>query len=103
MFIICQNVNIRGTTNSHIFFNPTSNRWRMQSLRDPTKYLETKNKLPDNLPIGTHIWSVMMENGICKLNPSETHELTFTNCFPNKYTCDSGHCILLRKDFYRNL
>ena len=68
----------------------------MQSLRDPTKYLETKNKLPDNLPIGTHIWSVMMENGICKLNPSETHELTFTNCFPNKYTCDSGHCILLR-------
>ena len=86
----------RGTTNSHIYFDNSTNRWKMESLRDPSKMLETVNKLPDNLPIGTHIWSVKYEDAICKLNTSQTHELTFTNCFPNKYTCDSGHCIPLR-------
>ena len=83
-------------TNSHIFFDETTDRWRMESLRDPTKYLATTYKLPETVPIGTHIWSVMSENALCNLNTSETHELTFTTCFPDKYTCDSGHCIPLR-------
>ena len=83
-------------SNSHIFFDNATDRWIMESLRDSTKFLATTNKLPDNLPMGTHVWSVMSENAICKLNTSQTHELTFTTCFPNKYTCDSGHCIPLR-------
>ena len=95
IFILLHSV-FRGTTNSHIFFQDSTNQWILQSLRAPTMYLETLNKLPDHLPIGTHIWSVMSEDAICRRNTSQTHELTFTTCFPMKYTCDSGHCIPLR-------
>ena len=38
-----------------------------------------------------------MRNGICRLENGASHVLTFSDCHPKKFTCDSGHCIELDK------
>ena len=38
-------------------------------------------------------WTVIHENGLCSQESGTTAILTFAQCFPNKYTCNSGHCI----------
>ena len=35
--------------------------------------------------------------GICGLQNGANHILTLSDCHPNKFTCDSGHCIELEK------
>ena len=34
-------------------------------------------------------------NGFCNLNNGEEHILTFSDCYPDKFTCDSGACVAL--------
>ena len=38
-----------------------------------------------------------MSYGICGLQNGAEHVLTLSDCHPNKFTCDSGHCIDLDK------
>ncbi len=49
----------RGIRNSHLYFENSTARWRLQSLRDPNKMLDMAEKNPDVLPIGTHNWEAM--------------------------------------------
>ena len=81
---------------SHIYFNLTSAKWIMASLLKPGVWLETKDTFFHNMPIGTHDWVVGSQHGLCQVPIGNTVKLTFSNCYPNKYTCDSGHCIPLR-------
>ena len=46
--------------------------------------------------LGTHVWEVTEDFAICKLMKNQTLELTFSQCYPNKYTCNNGDCINLR-------
>jgi hypothetical protein len=68
----------------------------MQSLLSPHIWIATQLKLPSEIPIGTHNWEVTTENGLCDQQIGHVTELTFSQCYPNKYTCNSGHCIPLR-------
>ena len=86
----------RGLTKSHIYFNASAQRWHLQSLLDPDSYIITDVKFTDQIPIGTHKWMVATENGLCKMRSGLVTELTFSQCYPEKYTCNSGHCIALR-------
>ena len=81
---------------SHIFYNSTSKKWTLQSLLKPGAWLETKHKLPKQIPIGTHDWIVGSDNSLCQMESGTEMVLTFSACYPNKYTCNSGHCIPLR-------
>lgn len=38
----------------------------------------------------------MEDYAICKLGKHQTLELTISQCYPNKYTCNNGDCIDLR-------
>ncbi len=75
----------------------------LQSLRDTTKYLNMTDKIPEILPIGTHDWQSGADVAICGKDPPEKHELTFSRCYPNMYSCDSGDCIPLRLDLNGNI
>lgn len=68
----------------------------MQSLRDPSKRLETLNKMHESLPLGTNSWLVVTDEGVCKMRIGQVLNLTLTTCFPNKFTCDDGQCTDLR-------
>ena len=86
----------RGLTKSHIYFNGTTSKWTLESLKRPDSYLVTNQLIDNHLPIGTHEWIVGDKSGLCKLPVDSKIELTFSACYPNKYTCNSGHCIALR-------
>jgi hypothetical protein len=81
----------RGAKISHIFFNDKTEKWTLQSLKDPTKFVQT-----GKFPIGTSVWEIIDEGGLCGLKSNSTKELTMSLCYPNKYTCNSGDCIPLR-------
>ena len=82
-----------GLMNSHIFFDVDNLTWRLQSLRDPKKFLLLAHPTGSTIPIGTHNWEVGSKSAVCDKRMGETHELTFSICYPDKYTCNDGPCI----------
>ena len=50
-----------------------------------------------NYPIGRLQWTVQnnesAEFGICGLLNGQVHILTFSDCHPNKFSCNNGQCI----------
>ncbi len=78
---------------SEIYFDSEQNRWRLQSLLNPDKYLLMTDKNPRILPMGTHKWTLETPGAICNLEKGEKRILTLSRCFPDMYTCDTGHCI----------
>ena len=68
----------------------------LRSLRDPENlFLITEKQLSESLPIGTYTW-IVGGGKFCEHKPGDFILLTFSKCFPNMYTCDSGECIDLR-------
>ena len=89
----------RGKANSIIYFDEKEKKWKLQSLRDPSKYLLLKHKNPRVYPIGTHTWALGSDNAICAKKKQELIKLSLSICYPNKYTCNNGGCIDLRLVF----
>jgi hypothetical protein len=85
-----------GIANSHIFYDLTLLTWVLQSLRKPDKKITMWTKRPGELPLGRHIWLVDSDFAFCGKTKDSKVELTLSTCFPDKYTCDDGHCIDLR-------
>ena len=83
----------RGLMNSEMYFDLETNRWRLQSMRKPHKFLIMENKNPKVLPIGTHNWEIGSDVAACNKDVGAIHELTFSQCTENLYTCSSGECI----------
>ena len=86
----------RGSQNSIMRYHKETKKWRLQSLRNPLQMIQTVAELDEDLPIGTHVWEVTQDNAICKLRQNQTLELTISQCYPDKYTCNNGDCITLR-------
>ena len=40
-------------------------------------------------------WFVMEDDGLCGLTNGSVVNLTFSMCYPDKYTCNTGECIPL--------
>ena len=62
--------------------------------------IQTVAELDEDLPIGTHVWEVTNDFAICKLRQNQTLELTISQCYPDKYTCNNGDCIALAYVFH---
>ena len=62
----------------------------MQSLWDPAYILETKNI---DFPIGSNEWISKEDFALCNELSSYSKSLTLSQCYPDKFTCRSGHCI----------
>ena len=64
-------------------------------------FLEAHNHFTWNLELNKSTLSNFLKNtdgkigGVCGLKNGEEHTLTFSDCHPDKFTCDSGHCISL--------
>lgn len=82
--------------NSHIFYDNKNLGWKLQSLRNPERYLLLDQPNPNILPLGRHTWRVGFDLAVCKKSADETLELTFSVCNPNMFTCNSGDCVPLR-------
>lgn len=65
-------------------------------MRFPGKFLTLKHKNPRTYPIGTHTWALGNDNAMCAMDKDDLVWLSFSTCFPNKYTCNTGECIDLR-------
>ena len=89
--------NFRGMGKSHIFFKCireyecTFGSWILQSVLEPDTTLEFKGRYP----IGTNDWELQKDKALCNKLGGQKAELTFTQCYPDKFTCGSGHCIPL--------
>ena len=81
---------------SHMFYNDTTDHWILESFLKPGTWIETKHKFTRQIPIGTLDWIVGSDGGLCGHEVGYESVLTFSACYPNKYTCNSGHCIPLR-------
>ena len=89
----------RGIRASHIFLDPSDGKWTIQSLKSPGKI----SKLPDSYslsryPIGRLTWTIQnnfTETGICGLRDGQTHVLTLSDCYPEKFSCNNGQCVNL--------
>ena len=79
---------------SHIFYNSSTSKWILESLVQPNTWVETEER--KEIPIGTNQWTVASENGFCQSPWGDAVTLTFSTCYPDKFTCKSGHCIPLR-------
>ena len=79
-----------------MFYDLESSKWILQSLRDPKMFIRTVEKLPEDLPIGTHDWEIPETDALCKKKIGDVVELTMSQCYPNMYTCNNGDCITLR-------
>ena len=79
-----------------MYYEKSSAKWILQSLHMPQKYIQTLERLPEELPIGTHNWQITLEDAMCGLKANESMELTISQCYPNMYTCNNGDCIELR-------
>ena len=55
-------------------------------------------------PIGSKFWKSKKDGAFCDKKSEHISKLTFTQCYPGKFTCDSGHCIPLedRCNTYHN-
>ena len=83
----------RGVENSHIYFDSEAH-WRLQSLRYPEKYLRLSRRQSEtNYPIGRYNWEASSPGGLCDVGQGQMIPLALSNCYPNKFTCDSGRCI----------
>ena len=80
----------RGIRASHIFVDPVDGKWTLQSLKNPGKI--SKLDIPNTrYPIGRHRWTVQnneTQYGICGLENGGLHLLTFSDCHPEKFTCN---------------
>ena len=58
----------RGSQNSVMRYHKASQRWRLQSLRDPRKMIQTVSKLSEDLPIGklSQIFRIILK--VCRLS-----------------------------------
>ena len=88
----------RGIRASHIFFDPLDNRWTLQSLKSPGKISKLTEMFSEmKYPIGRLEWTVenneTAEYGVCQLTNGQVHILTFSDCHPNKFSCNNGQCI----------
>ena len=98
----CQIFNIhfydfRGMEKSHMYFrcipksDCNSGSWVLQSFHVPDMTLE----FIGDLPIGFRTWELKNDNAHCNKQSGQKANLTFSQCYPNKFTCESGHCIPL--------
>ena len=82
---------------SHIFFECnedykcSSGKWVLQSILQPNMTLEFEGKTP----IGSHYWESKSAGAFCNMKSGHKSKLTFSQCYPDKFTCYSGHCIPL--------
>ena len=82
---------------SHIFFECkedykcSSGKWVLQSILQPKMTLEFEGKTP----IGSHYWESKSAGAFCNMKSGHKSKLTFSQCYPDKFTCYSGHCIPL--------
>ena len=89
--------NFRGLEKSHIFFECvreeecTYGKWILQSVLEPKMILETQ----DEFPIGTNEWELGADDALCHQLKGYKQILTLSQCYPDKFTCSSGHCIPL--------
>jgi len=84
----------RGLGKSHIFFQPATKKWKLESYYAPEKYalLPADDTQPRSFyPLGRKTWYV--SDGICQLENDAPKMLTLTTCFPDKFTCDDGSCV----------
>ena len=90
-------LDFRGFEKSHIFFECDGNfkcnsgKWVLQSILKPEKILEFEGKTP----IGSKFWKSKKDVTFCNKKSEHIARLTFTQGFPGKFTCDSGHYISL--------
>ena len=47
------------------------------------------------IPIGSHYWEFKSDGTFCNEKSGHKAKLTFSQCYLNKFTCKSGHCIPL--------
>ena len=80
-----------------MYFNAKSKRWTLESLVNPEKFIETESDFSNQIPIGTHNWKTGSANSLCGSFKGTVTELSFSQCYPNKYTCNSGHCVPLHQ------
>ena len=89
----------RGIRASHIFVDAVDGKWTLQSLKNPGKI--SKLDIPNTrYPIGRHQWKVQNNDtqfGICGLENGGFHLLTFSDCHPEKFTCNSGQCVEIKQ------
>ena len=90
----------RGIFKSHIFFictrdeECTYGKWILQSLIDPEFMLELTST---DFPLGRQKWNLIQGKTICNNEIDNSIMLTFSQCYPGKFTCDSGQCIPLQQ------
>ena len=78
----------RGLEKSHIFFRCTqayecnSGTWILQSLLDSDMTLEFQGEIP----MGSKEWMLKQDSAYCNKQKGDTAKLTFSQCYPNKYT-----------------
>ena len=83
-----------GNMNSEMYFDVANDSWRIQSLRNPKRFLLIE--LPKlEIPFGTRMWTVGSHSALCGKDGGQTHKLTFSLCYPEMYTCNDGSCISL--------
>ena len=93
-------INFRGIMRSHIFFKCTienectDGNWFLQSLVKPEFMLELTN---DDFPMGRHKWKLAEGDSFCEHEIGNSIQLTLSQCYPGKFTCDSGQCIPLEE------
>ena len=76
-----------------MFYNKSADNWVIQSLVDPSMYMTSKDVPSNELPIGTYSWKSENKGALCGKPYGTITKLTLSTCYPNKYSCDSGHCI----------
>ena len=50
-----------------------------------------------DIPMGRQKWDLKQGNTICNNEIGSSIQLTFSPCYPGKFTCDSGQCIPLEE------
>ena len=91
-------IHFRGIALSHIFFKCTrdeeceNGKWVIQSLINPEVMLELANA---DFVMGRQKWNPAQGKTICKHKTGNFIQLTFSQCYPGKFTCDSGQCVPL--------
>ena len=53
------------------------------------------SEFEDEFPIGTNEWKLKKDDAICNQEKGTKLRLTLSQCYPDKFTCRSGHCIPL--------
>ena len=93
----------KGIRNSEIKYNNITEKWTLSSLANEEMSLSTVKKMAFNVPLGSHEWVVEAEGAHCFHSANTTVRLTFSDCYPNKYTCNNGQCIPLRSVYFQDV